>query len=995
MRFLLFLFTIIVFVPIYADSYDEAAYAKKVIRLEQSGRYREAVDLLEKMITDTGSKPFSEAREVTLVQLYMKTSELYLHLHKKEKALVLLEKASTIDIAFVPPAYRRQMLQLFCGLGQKSANEGNYKRAVLFMKQAYRLSADLYGKKHMTTLNYALELGNLYYNAGRYSEAVDVMKSAYDVIAKQYPKENIERLKVASSLGSVLAAGGEYKKGLRYQLFALEHLKVKNFQSAKILASMHNTTALTYLYMGAYVEAEEHLKSALMLKKRYRQYDESLVKIYNHYGMLYEYLGNESKALQYYRKALALALQLPDHGNVLKQAIYANMAQLYMGREENKKAVEYFEKALVLSRSEEIEWAYILSNLGILYQKKGALEKAQQVLEHALLLKKRYLGKNHLSLVPTLLNMAALFKKQKKIAAALKMEKQALNILKGTKAQHDLLQRTYYAMAETYTMLGDRQAAYDAISKSAAHFLQLKVTAYSMTSQQEKSYFKKAYASLVKDYFAVTYVYIEGLDDDKKQKVIQALFADWVKLKHSIFDVSDAFRVLARKSSDKAVKACVQKLFSAQRQLARYYQERTIDSRLEKQKEIRIKTLRKEIAEYEKYLSKKVKEAKISDAAPDMKMAQISKYIPKDGLYMDFSKIAENYYLFSVDSKGRYGFWRFDKIRTKEIENLITEIYACIGDISAKKDFADIERAKRQYGKLFKLLDKEVHFSKKRSLVISPDGLLNLLPFEALYNPKTKRFLVDDIRIYYVSSAKDMAIVSKRSHTVKPSIVIFANPDFDANLSNSVDEKHRMATLTLPSRFKPLPGTEREAAAISGLFPYAQLFEESNATEEALLQLHSPKILHIATHGFFLKENSSLSPLMKTGIVLSAANSAIATKKGEGIVTGLELAGLDLEKTDLVVLSSCYSGIGDIENGEGMATLGDAFKKAGAKNVLGSLWTVNDMMGEKLMEHFYERIKQGIMYSDALRDAKRYMIKQGFSHPYYWAGFILYSKGKK
>ncbi len=995
MRFLLFLFTIMVCVPIYADSYDEAADAKKVIRFEQSGRYREAVELLEKMITDTGIKPFSEAREVTLVQLYMKISELYLHLHEKEKTLLWLEKASKIDVTFVPPAYRWQMLQLFCGLGQKAANEGNYKRGVLFMKQAYRLSAALYGMEHVMTLNYALELGNLCYKAGRYSEAVDVMKSAYDVIAKRYPKENIERLKAASSLGSVLVAAGEYKKGLEYQLFAIRHMKAKNARSAKILAAMHNTTALTCLYMGAYPEAEEHLKNALAIKKKYGQYDGSLIKIYNHYGMLYEYLGNPNEAMKYYRKALALAAQLPGEEDALKQGIYANMAQLYMGEEKNKQAVVYFEKALELSRSGQIERAYILSNLGILYQKEGTLEKAQEVLERSLALKKRYLGSEHLSLVPTLLNMAALLKKRNKPAEALKMEKRALDILKGTKAQYDLLQRTYYAIAETYTMLGDRHAAYEAISKSAAHFLQLKVTAYSMTSQQEKAYFKKAYASLVKDYFAVTYAYMEGLDDDKKQKVIQTLFADWVKLKHSIFDVSDAFSVLARKSSDEVVGKRVQKLFAAQRQLARYYQERTIDSTLEKQKEIRIKTLRKAIAEYEKYLSHKLKEAKISDAIQGLKTAQFYKYIPKDGLYMDFAKIAQSYYLFTVDSEGKYGLWRFDKVRTKEIEDTIRKIYTCIGDISAKKDFADIERAKRQYGRLFKLLDKEVHFSKKRSLVISPDGLLNLLPFEALYNPKTKRFLVDDIRIYYVSSAKDMAIVSKRSHTMKPSIVIFANPDFDANLSSSVDAKHRMATLTLPSRFKPLPGTVREAAAISGLFPYAQLFEESNATEEALLQLYSPKILHIATHGFFLKENSSLSPLMKTGIVLSAANSAIAAKKGEGIVTGLELAGLDLEKTDLVVLSSCYSGIGDIKNGEGMATLGNAFKKAGAKNVLGSLWTVNDMMGEKLMQRFYERIKQGIMYSDALRDAKRYMIKKGFSHPYYWAGFILYSKGKK
>jgi len=138
----------------------------------------------------------------------------------------------------------------------------------------------------------------------------------------------------------------------------------------------------------------------------------------------------------------------------------------------------------------------------------------------------------------------------------------------------------------------------------------------------------------------------------------------------------------------------------------------------------------------------------------------------------------------------------------------------------------------------------------------------------------------------------------------------------------------------------------------------------------------------------------SYSALEKSGIVLNGVNTTTKEEHTEGIITGLELAGLSLAQNNLVVLSSCYSGLGVVEDGEGMIGLGDAFKKAGAKNILTSLWAVQDELGGNMMQLFYENIKNKKNYDVALRDAKIEILNEGYIHPYYWGGFLLHGKGQ-
>ncbi len=978
-----------------ANRSDEIKFVNEFQTYMQDGQYIKAVTLAKKIITYTEAKSFSEEREITLSGMYLKLSELYLRLHQKEKALFWLEKLSKVENRYIYPTHKQYLLKLYSTLAEKALLKASYERAALFKKKAFELSSELCGKNAQSTVVIGLSLGSMYYELGKYKKAYEVSKSSYETLKLSLKPDDVELSKVALNIGTYLMAMGYYNKALSYQLSALKSAQKSVGRDKHMIASMYNTIALTYIRQGNYPQAESYLKRAIEIKIKDRQSDTSLIKIYSHLAMIYQELGNQKRALEFYGKAIALFTQLGLDDQSLQTTIYANMAQAYMDTGELEPTKKYYHKALNLSDKNHINTSYIYSNLGLLHTVLKQYDKAEGFLKQALDLKTKYLGSSHQSLVYTYLNLASLYEEKHSFQKALASEMKALELLKKNgNNQEDLLQRTYSSMANTYKSLGYLSKAYTMIDHSIASFLKLKDSAYSMTSQKEKHYFKDSYKNLLNNYFSISYAYIEILQPAQKEAMIQSVFSNWIEIKRSIFEVSDQFRILALKSKDKNVKHEVTQLLENQRNLAQLNQKSVSSADADNKRNVQIVTLKDAIEKSEKFLSRKLKEVNMILPTAHIDFLALSEKFGKETLYIDFAKIERYYYALTMDEHHAFSFVRFDKNETVALETKIKEIHEEVKKITNKENFADIKLVYAQYETLYDIFTKKIDISDKKSLIISPDGLMNLLPFEALYDQKTHRFLIENVDVQYVSSAKDLALIPSDEKPRKGDIVIFANPNYDANVSQNEDIVRGSIIESLPAHFYALPGTKKEALDIKNIFPESRLYLEENATEEHLLEIYSPQILHIATHGFFLKQFSEFSALMKNGIVLNGANSAIENKHGEGIVTGLELAGLSLQYTELVVLSSCYSGLGDIVNGEGMIGLGDAFKKAGAQNVLTSLWAVNDDLGVKMMNVFYQDIKSYGSYGNALRKAKLSLIKEGIVHPYYWANFVLYGSVK-
>lgn len=299
------------------------------------------------------------------------------------------------------------------------------------------------------------------------------------------------------------------------------------------------------------------------------------------------------------------------------------------------------------------------------------------------------------------------------------------------------------------------------------------------------------------------------------------------------------------------------------------------------------------------------------------------------------------------------------------------------------------------------------HLRGVTSLIIVPDGFLHALPFEAVPVAALPRegsaaaavpYLITRYAVSYNHSATLQAGLDGAAHGTHPDALDFAGfaPVFRDSVGNGDFLAQRSAvkasglsdvrSITLDGRrFAELPYSEEEIGAVTRAFngkgKSGRSFLHTEATEEAFKRnAGGARILHVATHGFINERQPGLSA------ILFSQN----TGGGEdGILHARETYGLDLD-ADLVVLSSCESGVGTIVQGEGAMALMRGLFYAGAQNVMYSLWKVSDRHTSRLMERFYEGVLDGRPYADALRRAKLSMIADPeTASPGKWSGFVL------
>ncbi|MDC0743059.1 CHAT domain-containing tetratricopeptide repeat protein [Polyangium mundeleinium] len=299
-----------------------------------------------------------------------------------------------------------------------------------------------------------------------------------------------------------------------------------------------------------------------------------------------------------------------------------------------------------------------------------------------------------------------------------------------------------------------------------------------------------------------------------------------------------------------------------------------------------------------------------------------------------------------------------------------------------------------------------------RWILLSPDGALNLVPFSALVDAQGTS-LVRHTSFTYLTSGRELLRLAKPPPEAREAPLVVVDPAFGARgegAASGAGRGARSADMTR-IRFSPLPATRSEGAAVKRMLPGARLLEGTAATEEALLATRGPLVLHVATHGFFLPDQpaaggrdegprggeraafASENPLLRAGLALFGANGRRSTTDAaDGVLTALEISGLDLRGTRLVVLSACETGVGEALRGEGVFGLRRALAMAGAETQVMSLWQVDDEATSELMTAYYTGLAAGGGRSEALR-AAQLAVREKHPHPYYWASFIVSGNG--
>jgi CHAT domain-containing protein len=296
------------------------------------------------------------------------------------------------------------------------------------------------------------------------------------------------------------------------------------------------------------------------------------------------------------------------------------------------------------------------------------------------------------------------------------------------------------------------------------------------------------------------------------------------------------------------------------------------------------------------------------------------------------------------------------------------------------------------------------------TLFVAPDGLLSLVPFEALTD-ESHRYAIESFTFSYVTTGRDL-LRERRARGLNGGVVVMADPDYDGARDAAADEVERLRGVGQDElaalknvHFEPLPGTSLEARALRNVFPDAQVLTGAAATESALRSLRNPRVLHLATHGFFLPDDDRphvvalggalrdplyRDPMLRCGLALAGANGRGQPGMADGLMTAAELASLDWSGTRLVALSACETGLGRVREAEGVYGLRRALALAGVETQIVSLWKVSDRATCYLMTRFYASLRTGRAPPEALRRAKLdLMAERHTNHPFYWASFVV------
>ncbi|RIK75766.1 hypothetical protein DCC62_12610 [candidate division KSB1 bacterium] len=974
---------------------------------EELGAYAKAESLLKRAFT-IREKVFGPEHEETLVTLN-NLAVLSVKSGSFSQAILLMKKALMLYEKMFGPEHPRVAIVLN-NLANAHKEVGQLVEAELLLRRALEICETPQVTDCANMANILNDLGGLYYVLGSYSQAESFLKRSLAIREQSLGSEHIDVAVSLNNLAELYRRTGRYIEAgalLKRALSIME--KVLGEQHPTFARGLNNLSQL-YQDMGNHTEAEVLLKRALEIDEKFLgPAHPNLVEELNNLAVLYRSIGSYANAERLYLRALTITEKAREPEHPLVAMILDNLALVYDKMGSYVKAYSFYQRALAITEKnlgpEHPDVAIVLNNLAGLHESMGSHIDAEPLYRRSLLILEKAMGPAHLDVVTSLNNLALLCAAIGKIDSSISLAKYVTNL------EFNLYHQILPYLSE----------------KQQINFIE--------QNQPLSSILPSLYLQHGIDYEDLEFLAEEVLINNKGL-VLEILTARSRKIK----------------AGDKSIVSLKDSLNEVNAQLANL---NFTGIRQRKSPNQHLKLIQLISEQREKLEDELVQKGHTPDSRKTRVNAmQISQAISEDYVLVDFWYFRE--YVSTGKKKG-WGKWNylasvFQSNKSPELIDLgeadpmhksIVELRSAIlaGDLDkspSKQQNAEAlikAKGKQLWQQLFRPLLPA--FGEKKKVIICADGALHYLPFGVLVDEQN-RYLVESYQFHYVSTSREIVQWARgeaRGKGARGKIdeaVIIADPKFDfsstSQVASSASKSIEQEFLTRHSRdwrqmgFSQLKYTGPEAVAIDSLLKQkgiaTKLYLQAQAQESVLKSVVSPQILHISTHGFFLPDQPELrkpkeiggfssigefdrmpaleNPLLRCGLAFTGANHAESVKDGEdGLATAMEIAGLDLQGTDLVTLSACLTGVGELRSGEGVYGLHRSFLLAGAKTVLASLWSVPDLETKDLMIEFYSRYLFGenIGKSEALRQAQLAVIEQlrkkyGTAHPAYWGAFI-------
>ncbi len=941
-------------------------------------------------------------------------AEVYRRMAKYEESETLFLKAVELFKA-VAEDDNPDLYQTLGNLALLYQDRGQYPKAEVLYQQVWEYDKNSLGENHPNTIIDLNNLAGIYRLQGKYALAEESFQTALSKIKKVLGDKHPETISIMNNLALLYENQGLFDKADPLYLYALRYSKEVLGETHPTTLALTNNLASLYESQGVFKRSEPLYNTAIQLsEKKYGGNHPRTIASVNNLGYLYLIQQNFDKAAPLFARVLKVwEEQLGERHQKTLKALN-NLARVYHKQGRTAQAKKMFIKALKLRKevlgAEHPDVVRSMVDLASLYLTRGETQEAENMLKEAVALAERILGDKHQYTFDALNSLAELYE------SSGNLEKALLTRQMGFDRRTEFFNRVLWATGEN-----TRQS-------------------YIELHKFEQDRFMTLLTKIKKPLIGKLALHLSLERKGMLLKIASEI--------HKIVEMTNSPEL-----ADKA------------------------DLLNRKRKQLASMTLAGPTTETPAEFSKKIiqlenelyeLQARLGRASMIYHIA--SRPITVDDVFenLDVGDVLIDYITYNdgksdqmiavvaqSDPEHCFVWWECKNNRIemvplgdlKSISEAVSIFRETIQDEDAEEE--DLQETGADiYALIWQPL--EAYIGDKESIYIVPDSSLHLLPFDAVID-ENGNYLIENKDLKILSSSRDLSVALLPD--AQGEFMILAGPDFDLDDArvrtkkvaikgkrSAVGRGMRVASHGLRSlsfepldgaelegetikkvsdAFDALPGAENEGRNISKVAASGQsgstIFLKAQAEEQRLRVIGSPpKMLHVATHGFFLQSEERLkkrllslhrgaaittpppgdNPLLRAGLAFAGVNSNAPflgeiDTDNDGVLTAMEVLGLNLSGTQLVVLSACETGVGEIHAGEGVYGLRRAFQEAGVKSVVNSLWPVSDEGTRRLMTSFYKHIFEGVPARKALKMAQLELLQSEWNSPYYWAAFVL------
>lgn len=831
----------------------------------------------------------------------------------------------------------------------------------------------------------AISINNMagfYQSRNRYLEAEKLFKESLEMKRRLYADDHPELATSISDIACFYENTGNYGDAEKFYKEALAMSRRIYKHEHPYLSTSINNMAYFYRRTGRFTESEKLYKEALEMDRLLYKGDHlNLATCINNVAVIYESKGDYSMAEKLYKESLDMFRRLykGDYPNLASNI--NNLANFYCHIGNGDAAEQFYKEAVEMrrriSKGFDNDLALNINNLALFYTDKGRFSEAEPLYREAHDMYLNFSNGKHQNLSHIKFNMADFYFIQGKASESEILYKDALdiniNMLNNyfpslSENEKKLFWNTVSNNFEGFNSFAVKRASENPAITCNMYDMQLysKALLLNSTSKVRKRILNSNDSNLIDKYKEWA---------DKKELLVKIYTMTEDERKKKGFNVDSIEKITNELEKEISLKS---ELY------AQSYEK----------KKVTWKTIQAVLK-------------------PDEAAVEVVRF-----RYYDKRRFTDTiYYAFLIVTDQTEEHPDIIVIENgKQLENEFYNDY--------RKNIKSKGKDKNSFARYWGKLNEKLKGYKK--IYFSADGIYNKLNPATLLMPDGK-YLLDIQDIQQVNSTKDLLMgyyQTKQESNIYNSALLIGNPNFSLSESQvreaskkirsqqGEDYNFEQIASTRGIELTNLPGTEKEIKDIEKFLKSKKWDVNSYlgdmAVKTAVKSANNPRIVHIATHGMFLEDvkldNKEMfgfeekklveNPLLRSGLFFTGADNYLKsdstkpTGDENGLLTAYEAMNLDLDKTELVVLSACETGLGEIQNGEGVFGLRRAFQQAGAKAVIMSLWSVNDEATQELMSSFYKNWITGMTKRDAFSKAQL-EIKNKYHDPYYWGAFVM------